>query len=194
MKIVTVGWIKALVFLAFAGCASKSTQNATLERDFFSDNSLKPRISNFFAGGFVEHNDDTLVISDGNNRILKIVKSEFTDIVQAKQHLMNRRVSLSAAFRDFVEPYYGLVEKRKCVDPALFNTDFKELDKNTTYFSVQLPVDSFLNLFDCNKGVPPLFAQYTFILCANTLRVFEVRDYRKNSDSFAPPPLFSCIW
>lgn len=90
---------------------------------------------------------------------------------------------LSSIFQNYVEPYYGLVEKKQCVDNSQFNSDFISNSKNDSLnFLVRIPVDLNFNPFDCDKGMPPLFAQYKFLYCQKTNTVFEIREYSNAKD------------
>lgn len=193
MKIVIAGLISPALFFIIVGCASNHVQNEDSKKifGFLIGHSVKLNHAELSSSSVLEIDDDRLVLQSGAERTVKIITNQFSDRKQAVQHMMTRRVALTAIFRDKVEPYYGLVEKRKCVDVSQPSSDFKD-ESNNTSFSMIFPADKLLNLFDCDKGEPPMYVQYTLILCTRTLNVFEIRDYQSSKKSFSRAPIILC--
>lgn len=142
-------------------------------------------------GSLLDESEDKIIFRSRSNQTIKIFTSQFSERKLAIQHMLGRRVALSAMYIDQVEPYYGLVEKRKCVDLSQPSSNFTDQDKST-YFSMIFPADRGLNLFDCDKGEPPMHVQYTLVLCSQSLRVFEIRVYQENENDFPLVPIISC--
>lgn len=181
-KIVFVGLISVNLGCQTANYFNRTKPNqATLE--YFHNHGLSPESQLIQDTESSENLDNGIQISLGNKNFIKIFHLFFENKNLAIQHLMNRRVMLSSIFQNYVEPYYGLVEKKQCVDSSQFNSDFISNSKNDSLkFLVRIPVDLKFNPFDCDKGTPPLFAQYKFLFCQKTNTVFEIREYSNAKD------------
>ena len=193
MKIDIAGLIKAFGFFIFVGCASNHMQSQDSKKilTFLTSNFIKLTDAQLTSGSVLEHGENQIIFRSETGRTVKIFTSQFSDRKQAIQHMLARRVALIALYLDQIEPYYGLVEKRKCVDVSQPSSNFIDQDEST-YFSMIFPADKLLNLFDCDKGEPPMYVQYTLLLCTKILRVFEIRDYQVSSQGFVPAPMITC--
>ena len=190
MKIVTAGLTKVLIIFSIVSCSHLKKESHNFI--FIEKNKLIIEDKSLLNAIVVESNEDQLFLKQRDGRIFKIIKNEFDNNNSALKHLLARQVAISAIFRDLIEPYYGLVIKKKCTDLAEFSIDFKKDRKNSKYFTLSLPVDSFLNPFDCDKGLPTKHARYTFLWCESSSTVYEARDYKNLNDSFAQSNPISC--
>ena len=178
IKLTTIAFV-GLISLNFS-CQTKKYSNKTnyVALEYFQKHRLSSEsqlIKNIESSKYLENGLQTAL---ANKNFIKIFHMFFENKKLAIQHLMNRRVMLSGIFQNYVEPYYGLVEKKQCVDSSQFKSDFTSNSKNDSIeFLVRIPVDLQFNPFDCDKGTPPLFAQYKFLFCQKTNTIFEIREY-----------------
>lgn len=191
MKIDIAGWTSVLPLLLVLGCVHFPMEK-TARPVFFEEPFLKVQDVSLLKASVVEAAEGQLILKPTPTRLVKIFRVNFKDNTQALKHLMNRQVAVSAIFRDLIEPYYGLVTKKKCVDLAQFNTDLESLNEHSKHFTVTIPVDAYLNPFDCDRGQPSLHAKYSFLLCEKNATVYEVRDYRDLSETFETTPPLLC--
>jgi hypothetical protein len=183
--------IQIVSFFVFSGCVHSEIKNNQVSK-FFETNNLIVNDGDLNNGKILELDEDHLIYEAGPEALVKIFKTNFTSDKEATKHLMNRQLAISAMFRDMFEPYYGLVQKKKCVDLSRFSTDLISDKNGAKYFSAEIPVDPYLNPFDCDRGQPERHAQYTFLLCSKNLSVFEVRQYKPTSSSFKSIHILSC--
>lgn len=193
MKIAFVGLISInLSCQTTKNLKANEPQHTSLE--YFQKHGLSPDTKLIQAIELAEPLENGIQFSLSNQNLIKIFDLSFENKNLAIQHLMHRRVMLSTIFQNYVEPYYGLVEKKQCVDSSQFKSDFISNQKNDSIeFLVRIPVDLKFNPFDCDKGTPPLFAQYKFLFCQRTNTVFEIREYSSANNLFFLTSNFECL-
>jgi hypothetical protein len=183
--------LSLLFFLVTAGCAHFDRSNEKIA-GFYEASGIVVDDRNFLNGKVIDLDESKLIYQRGAERMAKVFKTRFASEADLLTHLKYRQVAISALFRDFIEPYYGLVERKKCVDLAQFNTDFVEPRPDEKYFTVKLPVDQYLNPLDCERDEPRLHAQYIFLACEKRLEVYEFRLYQPISAPFDDSIHFHC--
>ncbi len=183
MKTAIVG----LINLFLLSCTSVNQQRSTCQQNAYFNflNKYNFEINNFetakLCPDLVTENEITAHIS--SNNAIKMIALRFNSKNEALTYLMSRRAMLSSSYQNYVEPYYGLVKKKQCVQHSQFSGDFKEDKiKNSSSFAVRLPDDTYMNLFDCDKGQPSYFVQYHFLYCAKNHTTLELREYSKADD------------
>jgi hypothetical protein len=148
--------------------------------DFFKKNPVHFKLNTTHQIDRIDADDSVLNIYLNSGDSIKVIFLSFKQTQEIEKHFYQRRQMLFDSFKSFIEPYYGLVERKQCVDFAKAATDMKK-EGNKIEFSARLPANKDYTLFDCASGQPAFSVEYYFIGCLKEKIAYETRYYRKES-------------
>ncbi|MGZ3724318.1 MAG: hypothetical protein ACXWQQ_00870 [Pseudobdellovibrio sp.] len=162
MKIATVGLLSLVLF----SCAHQAPVNEPEAPVSELSLKLKQLDSDARLTPFGEHR---FGYKKPEQLDLKLFSYQFENQREVKSYLLNRRMLLHRSFQDEIAPYFGVIESDKsCIEKVNTKGDFVEVDQNSEFFKMELPVNANKVMSDCHGEKTWGLVTYLFYNCKKT--------------------------